>query len=188
MVIHARNSKPLKVRWVGQGYEVVPHRALQDPLSCSPFLPSFPLLSVSCSAKCVSRYSSSSWDKVTLGSTLMPAVPLNGPDGSAASNTSCFNYDGSLSPDVFCDLEGKDTCCGAGWDCLTNGLCRQSGTTSYAQGTCLNKAFDRCLSFCNQRTPLPSRCCWLMRFNTENQSLSAIRGVHRSEQLRATGR
>ncbi len=107
------------------------------------------------------------------------------PTGSDSSNITCFNNDGSSSLDIFCDLEGKDTCCGAGWDCLANGLCRKSGTTSYAQGTCLNKAFDRCLSFCNQRMLLSGHFRSFVGFVTELSS--SIPGIHRSEQLWTTG-
>ncbi len=128
-------------------------------------------------------------DRVPVGyDSVKPPVGVLGAtrsDSPDSPDVTCYSNDGSPSSDVFCDLEGKDTCCGAGWDCLANGLCRKSGTTSYAQGTCLNKAFDRCLSFCNQRTLLPSLLQRLIRFDTKLPS--AISRIHRSEQLWTTG-
>ena len=50
----------------------------------------------------------------------------------------------------FCGFAGQNTCCGSGWDCLSNGLCRQHGTTSYAQSTCTDPSYKNCLSFCNE--------------------------------------
>lgn len=70
----------------------------------------------------------------------------------------CFKADGTTSGDIPCGNGSPDMCCGDGWDCLTNGLCRQKGTTSYAQASCTDQDFKNCLSFCNKRkSPL---FCW----------------------------
>ena len=69
----------------------------------------------------------------------------------SSSNTTCYNEDGTIaSGDYLCDFPNLSTCCGSGWDCLSNGLCRQHGTTSYAQGTCTDPSYGHCLSFCDQ--------------------------------------
>ena len=65
----------------------------------------------------------------------------------------CFDPEGNLLSDTYsCGFPDQSTCCGYGWDCLSNGLCRGNGTTgySYAQGTCADPTYENCLSFCNQ--------------------------------------
>ena len=67
-----------------------------------------------------------------------------------SNNTTCYKSDGTESPDIPCGFPNLSTCCGDGWDCLSNGLCRQHGTTGYSQSTCTNPSYENCLSFCNQ--------------------------------------
>ena len=67
-----------------------------------------------------------------------------------ASNNTCYDETGNVVGDTFCGLNNLLTCCGSGWDCLSNGLCRQHGTTSYSQGTCANSSYQGCLAFCDQ--------------------------------------
>ena len=69
----------------------------------------------------------------------------------SSSNATCYYNDGSVvNNNYFCGLPNQDTCCGPGWVCLSNGLCRQSsGTEEYAQGSCTDPSFKKCLSFCN---------------------------------------
>ena len=55
-----------------------------------------------------------------------------------------------MSSDIPCGFSNLSSCCGSGWDCLTNGLCREHGTTSYSQNTCTDPTYQKCLSFCNQ--------------------------------------
>ena len=63
----------------------------------------------------------------------------------------CYDPNGNaLTGNYPCDFPNLSTCCGYGWDCLTNGLCRQHGTTGYAQSTCTDPTYKDCLSFCNQ--------------------------------------
>ena len=64
-------------------------------------------------------------------------------------NTTCFKGDGTVSPDIPCGFISSSHCCGEGWDCLTNGLCRNHGTTAYSQGSCTDPSFINCLDFCN---------------------------------------
>ena len=66
------------------------------------------------------------------------------------NNNTCYKSDGTESPDIPCGFPNLSTCCGDGWDCLSNGLCRQHGTTAYSQSTCTNPSYERCLGFCNQ--------------------------------------
>ena len=69
----------------------------------------------------------------------------------SSSNGTCYKEDGSISTgDYICGFAGQNTCCGYGWDCLSNGLCRQHGTTSFAQSTCTDPNYKNCLSFCNE--------------------------------------
>ena len=65
------------------------------------------------------------------------------------SNT-CYKADGTQASDIPCGFPNLSTCCGDGWDCLSNGLCRQHGTIAYSQSTCTNPSYKNCLSFCNQ--------------------------------------
>ena len=68
-----------------------------------------------------------------------------------SKNATCYNPDGSELPGNYpCSFPNLSTCCGEGWDCLSNGLCRQHGTTGYAQSTCTNPSYENCNSFCNQ--------------------------------------
>ena len=64
----------------------------------------------------------------------------------------CYKANGVKSNDIPCGFSSLSTCCGEGWDCLSNGLCRKQGTTAYSQGTCTDPEFRNCLSFCNQGT------------------------------------
>ena len=66
------------------------------------------------------------------------------------NNNTCYKSDGTESPDIPCGFPNLSTCCGDGWDCLSNGLCRQHGTTAYSQSTCTNPSYKNCLAFCNQ--------------------------------------
>ena len=66
------------------------------------------------------------------------------------NNNTCYKADGTESPDIPCGFPSLSTCCGDGWDCLSNGLCRQHGTTAYSQSTCTNPSYENCLAFCNQ--------------------------------------
>ena len=66
------------------------------------------------------------------------------------NNNTCYKSDGTESPDIPCGFPNLSTCCGDGWDCLSNGLCRQHGTTAYSQSTCTNPSYENCLAFCNQ--------------------------------------
>ena len=69
----------------------------------------------------------------------------------SGSNSTCYKEDGSVSTgNYLCGFANQNTCCGYGWDCLSNGLCRQHGTTSYAQSTCTDPNYKNCLSFCNE--------------------------------------
>ena len=69
----------------------------------------------------------------------------------SSSNSTCYKEDGSISTgNYLCGFANQNTCCGYGWDCLSNGLCRQHGTTSYAQSTCTDPGYKNCLSFCNK--------------------------------------
>lgn len=74
------------------------------------------------------------------------------------ADTPCYNPTGTQSDNIFCGFSNLGTCCATGWDCLTNGLCRQHGTTAYSQGTCANSSFDPkyCLTFCNKSSCLQS--------------------------------
>lgn len=67
------------------------------------------------------------------------------------SNATCYVNDGRIAEtDYFCGLPNQDTCCGPGWECLSNGLCQTTGTPpAYAQGTCTDPNYKKCLSFCN---------------------------------------
>ena len=69
----------------------------------------------------------------------------------SSSNATCYFNDGSVAKDdYFCGLPHQDTCCGRGWSCLSNGLCTEVfGSEPYAQGSCADPSFDKCLSFCN---------------------------------------
>ena len=68
-----------------------------------------------------------------------------------SSNITCYAPDGTASIGNYpCGFPNLSTCCGYGWDCLDNGLCRQHGTTGYSQGTCTDPSYQNCLSFCNQ--------------------------------------
>lgn len=64
-------------------------------------------------------------------------------------NATCYKGDGTVSPDISCGFISSAHCCGEGWDCLTNGLCRNHGTTAYSQGSCTDPSFINCLNFCN---------------------------------------
>ena len=66
------------------------------------------------------------------------------------NNNTCYKSDGTESSDIPCGFPNLSTCCGDGWDCLSNGLCRQHGTTAYSQSTCTNPSYQNCLAFCNQ--------------------------------------
>lgn len=66
------------------------------------------------------------------------------------NHTTCYKPDGTESPDIPCGFPNLSTCCGDGWDCLSNGLCRQHGTTAYSQSTCTNPSYENCLAFCNK--------------------------------------
>ena len=66
------------------------------------------------------------------------------------NNNTCYKSDGTESPDIPCGFPNLSTCCGDGWDCLSNGLCRQHGTTAYSQSTCTDPSYKNCLAFCNQ--------------------------------------
>ena len=68
----------------------------------------------------------------------------------ANNNSTCYKSDGSESSDIPCGFPSLSTCCGEGWDCLSNGLCRQHGTTAYSQSTCTDSSYENCLAFCNQ--------------------------------------
>ena len=68
----------------------------------------------------------------------------------SSNNNTCYKSDGTESPDIPCGFPNLSTCCGDGWDCLSNGLCRQHGTTAYSQSTCTNPSYENCLAFCNQ--------------------------------------
>ena len=80
------------------------------------------------------------------------------------SSATCYFNDGSVAEgNSFCGLPNQNTCCGSGWECLSNGLCRQSsGTEEYAQGSCIDPSFKKCLSFCDYAQPgnftVASRC------------------------------
>lgn len=80
----------------------------------------------------------------------------------------CFKADGTTSGDIPCGKGSPYMCCGDGWDCLTNGLCRQKGTTSYAQASCIDQDFKNCLSFCNKRKP--PLLCWNLTFASKQAS------------------
>ena len=66
------------------------------------------------------------------------------------NGTSCYKEDGTESSDIPCGFSNLSSCCGSGWDCLSNGLCREHGTTAYSQSTCTDPTYQKCLSFCNQ--------------------------------------
>lgn len=68
----------------------------------------------------------------------------------ATVNATCYSVDGNESSDIPCGFSNLSTCCGSGWDCLSNGLCQQHGTTAYSQSTCTNQNYENCLSFCNK--------------------------------------
>ena len=87
--------------------------------------------------------------RYTLAFLLSPDIPLL--IEGMSSNTTCYGPDGSVSTGNYpCGFPNLSTCCGYGWDCLSNGLCRQHGTTGYAQSTCTDSTYETCLSFCNQ--------------------------------------
>ena len=73
----------------------------------------------------------------------------------SSSNATCYYNDGSVAnQNYFCGLPNQNTCCGPDWLCLSNGLCRQSsGMEEYAQGSCTDPSFKKCLSFCNYAQP-----------------------------------
>ena len=71
---------------------------------------------------------------------------------SMNNNNICYNWNGTVSTDVYCGLQFLSTCCGPDWDCLSNGLCRQHGTTNYTEGSCTEPKFQSCVSVCNQCT------------------------------------
>ena len=55
----------------------------------------------------------------------------------SSSNVTCYLNDGSVATEnYFCGLPYKDSCCGSGWECLSNGLCQYTGTTEYAPSSC----------------------------------------------------
>lgn len=66
-----------------------------------------------------------------------------------SEKVTCYKADGTVSPDISCGFTSSSHCCGEGWDCLTNGLCRDHGSTAYSQGSCTDPSFINCLSFCN---------------------------------------
>ena len=66
------------------------------------------------------------------------------------ANITCYGQNGATTDDIPCGFVDNNQCCGSGWDCLANGLCRQHGTTSYAQAACTDIDYNNCLSFCNK--------------------------------------
>ena len=69
------------------------------------------------------------------------------------SNATCYVNDGLVAgQNYFCGLPNQGTCCGPGWECLSNGLC-WDGFQAYAQGTCIDPSYKTCLSFCNYGQP-----------------------------------
>ena len=72
----------------------------------------------------------------------------------SSSNTTCYYNDGRVATEnYFCGLPNKDTCCGSGWECLSNGLCQYSGTTEYAPSSCTDPSYKNCLLLCNDVLP-----------------------------------
>ena len=70
------------------------------------------------------------------------------------SNATCYVNDGVIATsNYFCGLPNQGTCCGDGWECLSNGICGVPGTDTYAQGTCIDPRYKDCLSFCNYAQP-----------------------------------
>ena len=69
----------------------------------------------------------------------------------SSSNDTCYYNDGKVAEEHYsCGLSNFNTCCGLGWICLSNGLCRQpSGSQEYARGSCTIPSYKNCLSFCN---------------------------------------
>ena len=63
----------------------------------------------------------------------------------SSSNATCYFGDGSVATDNYF--------CGFGWECLSNGLCRYSGTTEYSPSACTDPSHKKCLSFCNDSLP-----------------------------------
>ena len=66
------------------------------------------------------------------------------------ANVSCYAPNGDHGGNAIpCGFADNNQCCGLGWDCLANGLCREHGTTSYSQAGCTDADYNNCLSFCN---------------------------------------
>ena len=82
----------------------------------------------------------------------------------SSSNSSCYYNDGRVAKDDhFCGLPNYNTCCDPPWECLSNGLCFASWDGGgYAQGSCTDPGFEKCLSFCDYAQPhnyaIVSRC------------------------------
>ena len=94
------------------------------------------------------------------------------------SNATCYYTGGDVAGDnYFCGFPNRDSCCGFGWECLSNGLCRKTGTTDYAPSCCTDPSYKKCLSFCNDAQPdkftTVSRCepagnSWCFACNLQN--------------------
>ncbi|KAI1842388.1 hypothetical protein JX266_011429 [Neoarthrinium moseri] len=94
-----------------------------------------------------------------------PAAPLNlillaqALVGVAQSTRQCYDPAGYRFDDIPCsnDTSQHSLCCGPGWTCLDNKVCRYTGTTQPAlvyntlvRGTCTDETFqsDACPQFC----------------------------------------
>ena len=86
------------------------------------------------------------------------------------NNTLCYKGDGDVSEDISCGPAILSTCCGAGWECLSNGLCRNPENETYSQGTCTEPGYVKCLSFCNARM-----CKSILNKSTRSDSMANVR-------------
>ena len=113
----------------------------------------------------------------------------------SSSNATCYLNDGSVATgDFFCGFSNRNTCCGLGWSCLSNGLCQQSsGTKEYAQGSCTDPSFKKCLSFCNYAQPgnftVVNRCepagnSWCFECALQNPNGIGCCGTNRTTTLK----
>ena len=94
-----------------------------------------------------------SWLRIRVGFSLCPEARSSSEMMSSGNATCYYNNRSVAEPDHFCSFSNQDTCCPFGWECLSNGLCQTSDESEYAQGSCTDPGFKKCLSFCNYAQP-----------------------------------
>lgn len=66
----------------------------------------------------------------------------------------CYYPDGNVTDDHPCDPSAStSSCCGGGWVCQPNGLCKDRHSESWARGTCTDKdwASSACPQICTRK-------------------------------------